>query len=51
MTNCKFQAGAIFTSQVMDFQVHAIGKAIRLLFTDLLTIVVLGCIPIEQSHQ
>ena len=30
----KFQAGIILTSQVMDYQVHAIGKAIRPLFTD-----------------
>ena len=30
----KFQDGTIHTSQVMDCQVHAIGKAIRRLFTD-----------------
>ena len=28
----KFQAGTILTSQVMDCQVHAIGKAIRPLY-------------------
>ena len=33
----KFQAGTIHTSQVMDCQVHAIGKAISPLFTDLVT--------------
>ena len=33
----KFQAGTILTSQVMDCQVHAIGKAIRPLFADLVT--------------
>ena len=32
-----FQAGTILTSQVMDCQVHAIGKAIRPLFADLVT--------------
>ena len=33
----KFQAGTILTSQVMDCQVHAIGKVIRPLFVDLVT--------------
>ena len=33
----KLQAGNVHTSQVMDFQVHAIGKAIRLLFADPVT--------------
>ena len=34
----KFQAGTILlTSQVMDCQVHAIGKAIRPLFADPIT--------------
>ena len=33
----KFQAGTILTCQVMDYQVYAIGKAIRLLITDLVT--------------
>ena len=28
----KFQVGTILTSQVMDCQVHAIGKAIRSLY-------------------
>ena len=35
----KIQAGNIHTSQVMDCQVHAIGKAMRPLFTDLVTII------------
>ena len=30
----KFQAGTILTSQGMDYQEYAIGKAIRSLFTD-----------------
>ena len=33
----KFQAGSIHTSQVMDCQIHAIGRAIRLVFADLVT--------------
>ena len=33
----KFQAGAILSLQVMDCQVHSIGKAIRPLFADLFT--------------
>ena len=34
----KFQDGTILTSQVMDCQVYAIGKAIRPLFADLVTL-------------
>ena len=34
----KFQAGTMHTSQVMDCQVHAIGKAIRPIFADPVTI-------------
>ena len=34
----KFKTGTILTGQVMDCQVHAIGKAIRPLSTDLVTI-------------
>ena len=30
----KFQTGTMFTSQVMDSQIHAIEKAIRPLFAD-----------------
>ena len=33
----KFQAGTLFPSQVMVFQVHAVGKAIRSLFADPVT--------------
>ena len=33
----KFHAGTIFTSQIMDWQAHVIGKAIRPLFTELVT--------------
>ena len=33
----KFQAGTILTSLVMDYQVHAIGKAIRPLFSNPVT--------------
>jgi len=33
-----FQAGTTLTSQVMNFQVHAIRKAIRPLFADQVTI-------------
>ena len=35
----KFQAGTVHTSQVMDCQVHATGKAIRPLFADPVTII------------
>ena len=37
----KFQTGTIFTSQVMDFQLHAIGKAIRPLFADPVTVIMM----------
>ena len=33
----KFQAGTMHTSQVLDCQVYAIGKALRPLFADPLT--------------
>ena len=33
----KFQTGTMLTSQVMDSQIHAIEKAIRLLFADPVT--------------
>ena len=33
----KFQASTILTSQVVDCQVHTIGKAIRSFFADLVT--------------
>ena len=35
----KLQAGTIHTSQVMDCQVRAIGKAIRPLFADQVTFI------------
>ena len=35
-----FQDGILITVDIMDRQVHAIGKAIRSLFADLVTIVV-----------
>ena len=41
----KFQAATILSSHVMDCQVHAIGKTIRLLFTDLVTFTLqYGCV-------
>jgi len=33
----EFQEGTFITMEVIDFQVHAIGKAIRPLFADLVT--------------
>jgi len=35
----KFDVSTILTSQVMDCQIHEIGKAIRPLFADLVTII------------
>jgi len=33
----KFDASTLLTSQGKDYQIHVIGKAIRPLFTDLVT--------------
>ena len=48
----KFQDGTILTSQVMDCQVHAIGKAIRPLFADPVTFYLLHFYGLENYvHQ
>ena len=33
----EFQVDTLFRQQVMDYQVNTIGKAIRLVFADLVT--------------
>ena len=47
----KFQASTILTSQVMDRQVHAIGKAIRTLSANPVTFYLYSCYSIVCTYS
>ena len=48
----RFQDGTILTSQAIDCQLHAIGKTIRLLFADSVTLYLLHLYGLENYvHQ
>ena len=47
----KFQAGTILKTHVMDCQVHAIGKAIRPLFADQVTYIIMTGEPMHTVKE